>query len=83
VYTSARVERAKTTSLYAIPLTKGCRGETCQGSSRPYYHGIVVAAVEGKEGTFERMGKVVLDEEVLGECEWMQDKEKLSDVLLV
>jgi hypothetical protein len=83
--TLARAERAEKMDLYAIPLIKGgaCNGPSCNGKEQGYYHGIVVALVPGREGTYERLGKVLLFDETLGECEWMKDTEKFVTITLV
>jgi hypothetical protein len=53
------------------------------GSERPYYHGIVVVVVEGKEGVYQRVGKVMPDDEVLGALGGMEDEREVVDIILV
>jgi hypothetical protein len=69
----ARAEKAKDGKLYALVLMK----------SDTTYHAVVVAPVEGNEERYTRVGKVLFDEETLGEGAWMGDKEKNVDVVLV
>jgi hypothetical protein len=79
--TLARAERARSSGVYALVLTKSPM--TC-GEGKWSYHGIVVIPVLGRESTYERLGKVVFSgEEVLGECAWTEDKKKLVEVTLV
>jgi hypothetical protein len=80
--TASRAERAKGVPVYVVLLTKGGsrRGQTCVGIERPYYHGIVVVRVEGKEGVYERVGKVMPDDEVLGEG---GDERDMVEIILV
>jgi hypothetical protein len=77
--TQARAKRARSLELQALLLTKGMLRQ----SQNWHYHGIIVARVLGKEGVYERMGKVVFDDETLGECEWVNDEKRSVDVLLV
>jgi hypothetical protein len=77
--TRARAERARGLELYALLLIKSQN----RGGEAWTYHGIVVAGVSGKEGVYERMGKVFFDQETLGDCEWMEDETKMVDVMLV
>jgi hypothetical protein len=83
--TLTRAERAEKANLYAMPLMKGgtCNGPSCNGKEQGYYHGIVVALVPGRGDTYERLGKVLLYDETLGECEWMNNREKFIDCTLV
>ncbi|KAH3970438.1 hypothetical protein HBI81_020610 [Parastagonospora nodorum] len=80
--TSSRAERARGVPVYVVLLTKGgsCCGQSCVGSESPYYHGIIVVKVEGKEGVYERVGKVMPDDEVLGEC---GDERDMVEIILV
>jgi hypothetical protein len=77
--TRARAARARDLELYVVLLTK-CK---LRGGTTWAYHGVVVAGVSGREGVYERMGKVVYGEENQGECEWMKDEAKLVDIMLV
>jgi hypothetical protein len=77
---------ARGQSLYVTVLLRnesvsGC-GPTA-GSGCTIYHGIIVAPVEGKEATYRRFGKMILDREDLGECEWMDDESKMPTLVLV
>jgi hypothetical protein len=71
--TLARAEKAKEGKLYALVLMK----------SDTTYHAVVVAPVEGREGVYTRVGKVLFDEETLGRCGWMGDEGEKVDVVLV
>jgi hypothetical protein len=83
--TPAHAERARGRSLLALVLMRnmssGCSGkEVCS----PVYHCIVVAGVEGKEdGTYERLGKIPIGHEEMGECAWMAGEEGMQDIVLV
>ncbi|KAH7412048.1 hypothetical protein DE146DRAFT_263773 [Phaeosphaeria sp. MPI-PUGE-AT-0046c] len=76
--TKTRAEEAEGKDLFALVLVK--HGKV---GGNLHYHGIIVTAVEGKDGTYRRLGKVVFDEETLGQCEWMGDEEKVSEVIIV
>jgi hypothetical protein len=75
--TLARAEKAKEAKLYAAVLTRGGRVKQAD------YHAVVVAQVKGKEGAYERLGKMSFGEEELGKCEWMGSEEGKVDVVLV
>jgi hypothetical protein len=72
--TPAHAERARGRSLFALVLMRNVSSWSCGSEScapRPFYHGIVVAKVEGEEGTYERLGKIAFGQEELGQCDWM------------
>lgn len=83
--TASRAEKARGAPVYVVLLKKGgsCRGQTCVGSERPYYHGIVVVGVEERGRVYQRVGKVMPDDEVLGVSGGMVDEREMVEIVLV
>jgi hypothetical protein len=77
--TPQHAEEARGQSLYAVVLMSVASGPQCSSA----YHSIIVAPVEGKEGTYRRVGKIPIQLEDLGECEWMEDESKMPTFILV
>lgn len=77
--TPERAEMARKMELSAVLLAK----HKGVGRDRWGYHGIVVAGIEGRDGVRRRMGKVVFDDDSLGQCDWIDDEEKYVEVTLI
>jgi hypothetical protein len=88
--TPDHAERARNRELFALVLMRHFSSASC-GSGvcepRPYYHGIVVAEMQGKEGrgVYERLGKIAFGQDGLGQCTWMggEGKGSMETVTLV
>lgn len=70
-------ESASQLTLFALVLVfmDGKEGRT--------YQAIVVTPVEGQDGYYRRVGKMIMDDESLGKCAWMESGASLPTVTLL
>ncbi|KAF2006833.1 HET-domain-containing protein [Amniculicola lignicola CBS 123094] len=75
-------EVAREMTLYALVLVRmmGKDGEEVEESC---HQALIVSPVEGRPDTYERVGKILMGIEELGERDWLEDESKFATVTLV
>jgi hypothetical protein len=71
-------DKALELSLFALPLAYLHREKTVR-----VFHALIISPVEGRQGHYRRVGSLVLSDESLGECGWMEDRTKMETVTLL
>lgn len=72
-------ETILTMELFAMPLA--CIEEKERGGYT--YQALIVTPVEGRQKYYRRVGKILFDQESLGDCEWIGDGTKMETVTLI
>jgi hypothetical protein len=65
-------------SLFVMPLVYVDR----EKESDRKFQALIITPVEGQEHTYRRVGKMILDDEFLGDCDW-RDQGKMKTVTLM
>ncbi|KAF2473392.1 HET-domain-containing protein [Lindgomyces ingoldianus] len=69
-------ETAAQMPLCALILTRGDK-------ENPSYQALIITPTEGKPDQYRRVGKMIMDNEVLGVCDWMNGEAELATIVLV
>ncbi|KAF2687377.1 HET-domain-containing protein [Lentithecium fluviatile CBS 122367] len=47
------------------------------------FQALIVTPVEGQEGYYRRVGKIIFNDESIGNCDWMQDQTEMETITLL